>query len=940
MSVCPNCHTPSLNPVAQYCAVCGSALAAASGASAAPTPPQDPHAALVVQAPDGERVWPLNAGRATIGRDPVNDIVIGDSTVSRQHAVIEATADHWVLRDLKSTNGLRLEGQPDKVAAAVLRGGERIHIGDGQGRGVVLWFRGPAVGGAGGAGNGGAAPGAAGRLDWANRPTVTIGRAPDCDIVLADPMVSAHHARVDRLPDGRCALVDIGARNGVRINGQRLVDRSALLAPGDVIGCGGTDVLFNGAHFTWIDPWPAQQAAVPPPPPTIQLKPGPGGMIIGRDPAADVVLDHPLVSRRHAQLLPIPGGGYEVVDLGSTNHTRVAGETVTRRRLNVGEVIEIGPYRLRFEGGGLTTNLAAGAGGLRIDASGVCKDVRKGRGWIRILNDVHVTVLPNEFVALVGGSGAGKSTLLKTLNGFSPATHGRILVNGVDFYAEFDRFRAFIGYVPQTDIIHRNLPVDQALRYAADLRLPPDTTTHEREAQIDKVLGMVNMEGCRSKIVDQLSGGQLKRVSTAVELLAEPKLLFLDEPTSGLDPGLDKRMMYTFRQLASTGRTVVVVTHATANIQQCDYVAFMAPGGYLAYFGPPKDALRYFNKTDFADIYTEVEQDPQSWAQRFRHSQEYQQYVVARQAPPARPGEVSGMLQVRRSAGGLRQLRILTARYFEIIRRDVGNLGLLLLQAPIIALLLVAVAGQHGLFGDIAGLSIPDGPPTPEVQDATRLLTKAQTVLFFMSLVSVWFGVINAVREITKEGPIYLRERMADLRIPPYVGSKLAVMTGLCLVQAALLLGIVVMRTELPPEGLVFGPWTDLFVTLFLTAEAGMAAGLLVSALVSNQDRAMSIVPLVLMPQFLFAGVSFALDGGLKFLGWLSLTYWSTDALGSIVNVCGPFTRAGAECDHELLRLNYEASSSSLQTDWLALLGWTLVYVLLTAWFLKRKDTV
>jgi len=938
MAVCTNCRTPSLNPVAQYCSACGAAMPAPMP-SPLPTPGE--RAALVVQAPDGERAWPLAAGRVTIGRDPANDIVIGDTAVSRHHAVIEPAADHWVLHDMQSTNGLRIEGQPDKVVAAILRGGERIHIGDGQGRGVVLWFRGPTRSDAV---SGPAAPSAGNRFEWGNQKTVTIGRAPDCDIVLADPMMSAHHARIDRLPDGRSVVVDIGARNGIRINGQSLTERSALLAPGDVLGCGGTDITFNDTHIAWVDPWPVRKEVAPTPSPTIRLKPGASGMIIGRDPSADVVLDHPLVSRHHAQLLPLPGGGYEIVDLGSTNHTRVAGEPVMRRPLTVGDIIEIGPYRLRFEGAALTTNLAAGAGGLRIDAQGVCKDVRKDRGWIRILSDVHLTILPNEFVVLVGGSGAGKSTLLKALNGFSPATHGRILVNGVDFYGAFDRFRALVGYVPQADIIHRNLPVDQALRYAARLRLPPDTTAQEREERISKVLGMVSMEACRTKIVDTLSGGQLKRVSTAVELLAEPKLLFLDEPTSGLDPGLDKRMMFTFRQLADGGRTVVVVTHATANIQQCDHVAFMAPGGHLVFFGPPNEALRYFNKTDFADIYTEVEKDPQSWAQRFRHAPEYQQNVVARGAQSPKQGGGSGMPQVWRSGGGLRQLRILTARYFEIIRRDTGNLALLLLQAPIIALLLVVVAGEPGIFNDVAGLSIPASPTTTEAREAatkaTQLLTKAQTMLFFLSLVSVWFGVINAVREITKEVPIYLRERMADLRVAPYVGSKLVVMTGLCLVQAAFLLGIVVMRTELPPEGLVFGPVADLFVTLFLTAEAGMAAGLLVSALVSNQDRAMSIVPLVLMPQFLFAGVSFALEGGLKILGQFSLTYWSTDALGSIVNVCGPFIRGGLECDHELLRLNYEATASALKTDWLALLGWTLVYMLLTAWFLKRKDSV
>src|SRR6266404_7735506 len=141
----------------------------------------------------------------------------------------------------------------------------------------------------------------------------------------------------------------------------------------------------------------------------------------------------------------------------------------------------------------------------------------------------------------------------------------------------------------------------------------------------------------RKLLVKKLSGGQRKRVSIALELLANPSIFFLDEPTSGLDPGLDRKMMYLLRKLADQGRTIILVTHATNNINTCDYVCFLAQGGRLAYFGPPNEAKTYFGKTDFAEIYTSLEPTdenpdiPEEVEAKYKLSQEYQKYIVQSQ---------------------------------------------------------------------------------------------------------------------------------------------------------------------------------------------------------------------------------------------------------------------------------------------------------------------
>ncbi|RMD74768.1 MAG: ATP-binding cassette domain-containing protein, partial [Chloroflexi bacterium] len=359
---------------------------------------------------------------------------------------------------------------------------------------------------------------------------------------------------------------------------------------------------------------------------------------------------------------------------------------------------------------------------------------------------------------------------------------GHVLVNGDDFYRNFAAYRTVLGYVPQDDILHRQLSVQRALEYAARLRLPVDTSDQEVATRIERVLDDVEMTPHRDKPIETLSGGQRKRVSIGAELLADPSLFFLDEPTSGLDPGLEKKMMYTLRRLADSGRIVVLVTHATANIMQCDHVIFMAGNGRMVFFGPPAEALQFFQITsgDFADIYTKIEGiaapdhsvvrrdlkteydmwcalHPQAdspptlaelWEIRYRQSSLYQRYVVARLAAAPSGPQVQNptVKQAPQRVSALRQFGLLTRRYFDLMRQDRRNVLILLLQAPIIALLLVLVVRSDALTGT-------------QAQDLIQR-SEAKKLLFMLATVSVWFGIINAAREITKEQAIYRRERL------------------------------------------------------------------------------------------------------------------------------------------------------------------------------------
>ena len=348
---------------------------------------------------------------------------------------------------------------------------------------------------------------------------------------------------------------------------------------------------------------------------------------------------------------------------------------------------------------------------IRVDALRLSRIVNK---HTLLLHDISLTIPQRAFVALVGGSGVGKSTLMYALSGIQPAQQGTVLYNGQDYYHSLDAFSRELGYVPQDDIIHRRLTVQRALYYAAKMRLPTDLTQAQIKQRIDEVLRDVGIEHRRNVLVGKLSGGERKRVSIALELLAAPSIFFLDEPTSGLDPGLDYKMMHLLRDLAEKGRTVVLVTHTIMNIEVCDYVCFLARGGRLAYYGPPAEAKAYFGTDNFAEIYALLEPTeahpsiPEEAEERFKQSSYYKQYILDPQEQQKREDAEAIPIQgpTTKRISSWKQFLLLSQRYLELLKNDTGNLLILLLQAPIIGLILVYLAGQ-GAFDPTSVVQCP-----------------------------------------------------------------------------------------------------------------------------------------------------------------------------------------------------------------------------------------
>ncbi|HET9920011.1 MAG TPA: ATP-binding cassette domain-containing protein [Ktedonobacteraceae bacterium] len=708
---------------------------------------------------------------------------------------------------------------------------------------------------------------------------------------------------------------------------------------------------------------------------------------IGRLPDNMVVLNHPLVSGHHARIERMQNGRYRIVDLGSTNRTYINGQRLSRKLLEPGDVIRIAPYKFTFTGDQLKWEDESAS--IRIDALHL--NERGSRRTI-LLDDITIDIPPRKLVALVGGSGVGKSTLLNALDGTHPAPKGAVLYNGLDFYQNLASFSSQIGIVPQDDIVHKNLTVEQALYFAARMRLPKDFTRAQIKDRIKEVLEDVGMTRRRKWMVRSLSGGERKRVSIALELLANPSVFFLDEPTSGLDPGLDLRMMVLLRQLADKGHTIVLVTHSIYNIDLCDYVCILAQGGRLAYYGPPKEAITYFGTSNFAEIYTQLEPTdenrnvPEEAEERFKQSPYYQKYVVQptnQELKDVQMGLVPNMsVQQRKRGNPWNQFFLLSRRYTRLLGNDFGNLLILLLQAPVIGLILWFLA-TTGTFAPTSVTNCPtranilstSGPivsiDCQRVVDvlkspqATAILQQqgktkdqvlneaiapnsgadAQTLLFIMAFAAVTFGCINGVREIVKEAPVYQRERAVNLGIAPYMFSKIVILGILCFIQSAIVIYIVNLKAPLH-QGIFLPVFVEVYITMALASLAGLMLGLAISALAPNTDRAMSFVPIVLIPQVIFSGVIFQLDSPiLQAIGSIFAMRWAMAGMGSSIGLHADKLGVDNFSYKGTLFVSVDKAAvvpgaiMHLLIVWGAMLLMIIVLGLATALFLKGKDS-
>ena len=745
------------------------------------------------------------------------------------------------------------------------------------------------------------------RMIWLGRfekDCVTFGRGPQNDIVLNSPLVSVEHGRFvlrDHMwiIEDKAAYTGKGSTNGLLCNHTPIISRP--LTDGDFIRIDNAKetvakgVLFVCSSAESENQWTSKRLA------------DGKDLTIGRDSGCDIVLPHISVSKCHARIVK-EADGYYIVDNDSTNGILVNQKRVMgREKLHEKDVIVITNSKLIFTASMIS--YCCYKNGISVDASDVV--IRRGKGKKSFItcNHVSLNIRPGELVAVIGGSGAGKSTVLNCMCGYLPPAQGGVFINGVDLYRNFDSLKKLIGYVPQADIVYDNLTLHDMLLYTARLRLPKDTTAEEREGAIARAIEMVELTEKRDSLIKSLSGGQRKRASIAVELLADPNLLFLDEPASGLDPGTERNLMHSLRKMADDGKTVILVTHSTLQLQMCDKIVFMGKGGNLCFCGAYGEALDFFGVSDIVDVYNMITEQAPQWSTRFARSRIVSDSV-------RNPAAASG----KSRENPFRQLSVLSSRYLKLVANDRQRLLLLLLQAPLLAVLISFVA---------------DGKQFEQYE-----MTKS--LLFALSCSAFWVGMLNAIQEICKERTILKREYMTGLSLGAYVISKIMVLGILCLIQSLLITGVFSLLVGLPESGVMMAPFLELLITTFVTAVSSAAMGLFVSSLFTNADRAMTVAPILLMPQILFSGLIFKLSGATEIISWIAVCRWSIEGYGTTANLNDlplRLQQEGILIPHEAEDF-FTYTAEHLFTSWGILLLFAVMFLILAGVVLRsiKKD--
>ncbi len=688
------------------------------------------------------------------------------------------------------------------------------------------------------------------------------------------------HFTIDRLPAGYTLM----SHGVVFVNGQR-VDQQVRINAGDRICIGNTLLVFEEVA-SHDDPTRLAVATE-----TDNLKLDTEievladlPITIGREASRLVKrLDHPSVSRRHAEVI-----GHEnrvtIRDLGSSNGTYVNGVRIHRRAdIKKGDRVGLGPYHfvLRdnrlcpIESGNRFTRLS-GAPNADLSCCGLTRTVSSN--GLDLLSNVSVRLATGQFTAIIGPSGAGKSTLLKAMGNRETdrhqiLRHGDIHFAGVNLVNNFDQLKHQIAFVPQHEILFDDLTLEESLLYTAALRLPDDATSDELKLSVRKAIETVSLSDIASTQVGRLSGGQRKRAALASELIADPGLLLLDEVTSGLDELTDCEMMALFARVAAEKKTVACVTHSVSSVAEtCDQVIALSRFGRLAFAGKPSDALRYFGVSHLRDVYShllaESPEQADTIAKRFAESEFCSALPLESDSGlRIQLSESTQASTMARALSGLtdmdvsfspRQFGIITRRYLRRIVGDHRGNAMRALQMVIVAFLLALV------FGSLAD-------PAAQINCA-----------FILCLSSYWFGCNNAAKEIVSERRIFEQERNVVLKIHSYAWSKFSVLSAVAALQAIGLTLFVQWWC-----GLV-GPEIAWCLLTSAIAVAGTATGLAISAGSRNEQIAVAAVPIALIPQIILAGAVADLSGAGLWIAKIAVTsYWGFRSATEIVDSPG-----------------------------------------------------
>jgi ABC-type multidrug transport system ATPase subunit len=845
-----------------------------------------------------ERVFDSNQ-QITLGRAPEVTLFVDSPLVSRVHAILAWQSGAWVLTDNGSTNGVFVDAR--RVGGPVpIDRPTQVRLGDAI-SGPLLWL---------------VPSGVPQQQQQPSRPPSQARPAPPQQRPAPPPPRPQSGPQPQVGPHGRR-----GPATGQPLPAQRP-------APQQWPPPGGQPPrppqVATAAQPPLVPPQPANVnmtakasvAAVPPVrhrntegPIARADRIPPGGLAIGRTSDNQIVVNDPLASRKHARLIA-GAEGLAIEDLGSANGTFVNGVRQQHTVLRERDIITIGNIDFEVQQGTLVHRQRPVAEqGLAVHGVGFTVEGNK-----QLLVDVNMQAARGTLTALIGPSGAGKSTLSRLIAGSTQPSGGAVTFEGRDLHAEYEALRSRIGMVPQDDVLHRQLTVRQALGFAAELRLPPDSSKADRREVIDGVLRELSLTEHADTRVDRLSGGQRKRASVALELLTGPSLLILDEPTSGLDPALDRQVMMMLRELADAGRVVIVVTHSVACLDMCDQVVLLAPGGKTAYAGNPAGVEAALGTSDWAKIFADVAANPDA---AFAHYRSRQAALPPPPPPAARQGGGGSPPQ----SGAWKQFSTLARRQLRLILADRGYLAFLVLLPFVLGGLSLVVPGQYGF----------SPPPLTQTDDGNFVRvgsSEPQQLLVVLILGACFMGSTLTVRDLVGERTIFLRERAVGLRSGAYLTAKIVVFSVAALLQSGVMIGFVLLGKKRPEEGSVLAVGgAELYIDIALTAVACVVFGLLLSSLAKSSEQVMPLLVVAIMGLLVMAGGLIPVTDRvvLEQISWLFPSRWGYAAAASTVDIRSLFVQSQQDAFWEHTRSAWFLDIGLVVaiTVVLALLTWT-----------------
>jgi ABC-type multidrug transport system ATPase subunit len=845
-----------------------------------------------------------------VGRDLRADVRIAHPLISRAHLVLRFDHGRWLAIDNGSLNGMFVHGR--RIPAVDITDGLTINIGNPDGPQLILELGRPQEG-------------PVGRPPQTSATRISV--PPSSPSWPAQPSQGAATAGNPSAQHSRPHPIHPPTAPSVQPSGQSspTIRTGGYPSPSNT---GGRPITSPPASpppaAAPTQMRPVAGRSTPPSSTNIAtsmlkiLRPGapaeapPGSITIGRATDNAIVIPDVLASRHHATLIHT-AAGTEIRDNRSINGTFVNGSRVETALLEEGDVVTIGNVDLLFTDGTLVrrteTEAATATGGLEV--RGVTWTIEHDK---TLLDNISFAARPGTLTAVIGPSGAGKSTLARLIAGYTHPTSGTVTFEGHNIHAEYASLRSRIGMVPQDDVVHGQLTVGQALMYAAELRLPPDTTKEDRQEVVAQVLEELEMSQHIDTRVEKLSGGQRKRASVALELLTGPSLLILDEPTSGLDPALDRQVMTMLRQLADAGRVVLVVTHSLTYLDVCDQVLLLAPGGKTAFCGPPNQIGPTMGTTNWADIFSSVASDPNAANQRY--------LAHAGPPPPPPPLEAPSDLGEPTHTSLVRQFWTIIRRQTRLIVSDRGYFAFLALLPFIMGVLSLSVPGTVGF-----------GVPDPR-GDAPN---EPGQILVLLNVGAIFMGTALTIRDLISERAIFRREQAVGLSTTAYLLAKVAVYSTFAVAQSSIATGITILGKGGPTQGAVtFGsPTLELFMGMAATTVTSAMVGLLLSAIARSNEQIMPLLVVAIMSQLVFSGGMIPVTGRIVLdqMSWFTPARWGFAASASTVDliklVPGPLTPKDRHWHH---------TAGTWWVDMALLVALSVGYLLAVRWKIRLKS--